>query len=343
MKIFIAGPRNPSSSESSYARILREKGCEVMAWDDKAPFQLLGKRDWWQLSRAERIAYDAVASLRFYQACRDYKPDILFMPKAENIHSYAVRRVLEETRARLVIWYPDNPFKADQSSVNILRNLKRCDIFYIWGKFLVEPLRAAGCRRVEYLPFGFDPVQHPPEATTTPEEQISFKSDICFVGTWDSERESALLPLADFDLGIWGPFWKERVDRRSPLYPKIRGVGVFGAVMVKAFKSAKVVFNHLRLHNGSAHNTRTMEITGIGGGPMLVRRTIEQSRELFVEGEHLVCFENAQEMQNAAHDLLSDSNAKLSMSRRAQERVFSQHLLSFRFDQMLHDLSYLAR
>jgi spore maturation protein CgeB len=339
MKIFIAGSKNPWSSETGYARILREKGCDVFVWDDKAPFPLFGKRDWWRLSRAERIAYDAIASVLFYKACLNYKPDILFMPKAENIHSYAVRRVLEETKARLVIWYPDNPFKADQSSANILRNLKRSDIFYIWGKFLVDPLRAAGCRRAEYLPFGFDAVQHPPETSATPEEQDSYKSDICFVGTWDPERELALLPLAEFDLGIWGPFWKERVERRSPLYPKIRGGGVFGAEMVKAFKSAKIVFNHLRLHNGSAHNARTMEITGVGGGPMLVRRTVEQSRELFVEPEHLMCFEDAEELRSAAQQFLSDSKARLLMAQRAQEKVFSEHLLSFRIDQILHDIS----
>jgi spore maturation protein CgeB len=338
MKFFIAGPSDPHSSEITCARLLREKGCEVLVWEDKAPFPPFGKRDWWRLTRAERVAYDAIASVRFYRACRAYKPDVLFMPKAENIHFYSVKRALEETRARLVVWYPDNPFKADQTSMNILRNLKRCDLFYIWGKFLMDALRAAGCRRVEYLPFGFDPVLHPPTDVGV-DKMREYACDICFVGTWDEERERALESLADFNLGIWGPLWADRVRSDSPLTKRIRGNGLYGNEMVQAFKSAKIVFNHLRLHNGSAHNTRTMEITGIGGGPMLVRRTIEQSRELFVEGEHLVCFENAQEMQNAAQDLLSDSNARSSMARRAQERVFSQHLLSFRIDQMLHDLS----
>src|SRR5438477_8802827 len=107
MKILIAGSKDPSSSESSHARILREKGHEVAVWDDKAPTFLFGHRDWWHLTRMERTAYDAIASLRFYQFCRRYRPDVLFMPKAHNIHSYAVKRALEDTKSRFVIWYPD--------------------------------------------------------------------------------------------------------------------------------------------------------------------------------------------------------------------------------------------
>src|SRR2546423_1270845 len=100
MKFFIAGPQRSHSSESSYARLLREKGCDVLVWNDKAALPFFGKRDWWALSRPERVAYDAIVSIRFYKACSAYKPDVLFMPKAENIHFYAVKRVLEETRSR---------------------------------------------------------------------------------------------------------------------------------------------------------------------------------------------------------------------------------------------------
>jgi spore maturation protein CgeB len=338
MKFFLAGSADPSSSESSYARLLREKGCDVFLFKDKAPFPLFGKRDWWQLTRGEKVTYDAIASVRFYKACRDYKPDVLFMPKAENIHSYAVRRALEDTRARLVVWYPDNPFKADQTSMNILRDLRRCDVFYIWGKFLIDALRSAGCRRVEYLPFGFDPVQHPPDTAPTPEEQTANKSDICFVGTWDPEREAALLSLAEFDLGIWGPFWKEEVDQRSPLYSKIRGDGVYGVKMVKVFKSARIVFNHLRLHNGPAHNARTMEVTGIGGGALLVRRTPEQAEELFREGAEIFCFDPAADLKSCALELLMKPEELRSAATKAQQVVFGKHLLAQRIERVLSDL-----
>lgn len=339
MKFFIVGSPEPHSGESACARLLREKGCEVTIWDNKVPSLFSGWRSWWDLPRPAAAAYDAVASYRFYHAARAYRPDVLFMPKAENIHSYAVRRVLEETKARLVVWYPDNPFKADQTSMNILRNLRRCDLFYIWGKFLIEPLRAAGCRRVEYLPFGFDPSLHPVDTVLTAEDHKRFGCGVTFVGTWDVERERALAPLAEFDLAIWGPYWPARLAADSPLRRCVRGGGLYGAEMVKAFRASRVVFNHLREHNGPAHNVRTMEITGIGGGPMVVRRTVEQARELFTESEHLRCFDGDAELSSVCRDVLSQPGHGESMARLARLRVLEQHLLAFRIDKILHDLA----
>lgn len=339
MRIFVVGSPEPHSGESTCARLLRERGCEVAIWDNKAPSLLFGNRRWWAFSRPEAAVYDSIASLRFYRACLGYKPEVLFMPKGENIHSYAVRRVLEETKARLVVWYPDNPFKSDQTSMNVLRNLRRCDLFYIWGKFLVDPLRAAGCPRVEYLPFGFDPCLHPVETKLAADDAKRFGCDIAFVGTWDEERERALAPLAEFNLAIWGPYWPERLAPGSPLRRCVRGGGLFGPEMVKAFKAAKIVFNHLRDHNGPAHNVRTMEITGVGGGPMVVRRTVEQATELFTEGEHLFCFEGPEELSSVCEKLLGEHGLGSRVARSAMERVAERHLLGFRIDKILHDLT----
>ncbi|MBM3776085.1 MAG: hypothetical protein FJW37_13125, partial [Acidobacteria bacterium] len=212
MKFLIIGSSAPHASEASYARLLRERGHEAVIWDNKAPSALFGGRSWWRLSWAQKIAYDALASYRCYRFCCKHQPDVLFLPKAENIRAYAIRKIQEQTGARLVMWYPDHPLKVNQTSMNVIRNLARCDIFYIWGRFLVEPIRSAGCRRVEYLPFGFDPVLHDPAIEPTAEERARYACDICFVGTWDEARERALEPLADFSLGIWGPQWGERVS-----------------------------------------------------------------------------------------------------------------------------------
>lgn len=338
MRICIIGSSAQHAAEASYARLLRENNCEVLVWDNKTPSRLFGNRSWWNLSRAEKLAYDTWASWRFYRLCLRYKPDVLFMPKAENIHSYAVKRVLEETKARLVVWYPDHPFKADQTSMNILRNLRRCDIFYIWGKFLVDAIRAAGCPRVEYLPFGFDPVLHPPEIEVTTTDLEKYRCDICFVGTWDEEREAALEPLAAFNLSIWGPSWFEKVSASSPLHKCVRGTGLYGIETVKAFKSARVVFNHLRNHNGSAHNMRAMEIAGVNGGVQLVRRTRELARELFCETEDIFCFDGEAELATVATSLVNESFDRKGISEAAAMRVKAMHLLKDRISKILLDL-----
>lgn len=338
MKIFLAGESHRWSAETSYSRILGELGCDVFLWNNKRPCALFGNRSWWHLTRIEREICNALASISFYRTVLAFQPNVIFLPKAENIHSYVVANALRKTNSRLVIWYPDNPFKADMTSMNVLRNLKRCSAFYIWGKFLVEPLRSAGCSRVEYLPFAFDQEMHPLDAEVTEQERSRFSCDVCFIGAWDREREEDLAPLAEFDLAIWGPGWAENLSSDSPLKAHVRGSGVYNQDLVKAYRCAKIVFNHLRRHNGPAHNNRTMEIAGIGGGVQLVRRTPEQAGELFIEGQHLLCFESVAEMKAQVVKILKNPENARQMSKYAQEWVFDRHLLKDRLKQILSNL-----
>lgn len=333
MKILIIGSTAHHSLESSSARAFRSLGCDVEQWDNKRPSPLFGNRNWWRLSRPEKKAFDLLASieyLRFVERCR---PDILFHVKAENIHSYATHRALEKTKARLVVWYPDHPFKADMTSMNVLKSIREAALFCIWGKFLVEPIRSAGAKRVEYLPFAFDPELHRSDKIAA---RPDLASEISFIGTWDIERQSDLTPLAELPLAIWGPGWLENLPSSHPLRPHIRGGGLYGDDLVAALKSTRIAFNHLRLHNGSSHNVRAMEITGIGGGVMLVRRTPELSNELFMEGSDILCFGDNEELLRVARAELDSPHLSAEKS---NLKVHASHLHCHRASRILSLLS----
>ncbi len=338
MRILVVGENRPWSSETGYARALCSAGCDVKVWDNKQPRLLFGRRNWWTMGRGSRATYNAIASAAFLREATSHRPDVIFMPKGENIHSRAVKIALQRTGAKLITWYPDHPFKADMTSMNMLRNLPRYDLFYIWGKFLVESIQAAGAERVEYLPFCFDPCAHPTEVGITPEDRRKYSCEVCFVGAWDREREKDLAPLSAFDLALWGPGWEENVSADSPLRAKIRGGGLYNEDLVKTYRCSSVVFNHLRQHNGSAHNMRAMEIAGIGGGVQLVRRTPELSEELFDEEKHLLCFGSREEMSEKVRNALRNSEQLKSMSSLAREHTIQHHLLAKRVSKILADL-----
>ena len=340
MKVMLIGEGDPLSSSYSCDRIFREFGCETLHWDNKKPSLLFGNRNWWRMSRPERSAYDVLASSRFLTDCKRFRPDVVFTQKGENIHSYAIRRALEETGSRFVLWYGDNPFRAEVTTFNVIRNLRRCDIFYSYGKFMIETLRSAGCRRVEYLPFAFDPVVHPPDTAIADSERAHFQSEICFVGTWDAQREAALALLTGFDLAIWGQFWKERIGPETALGRCIRGGTTWGDQMVKCFKGTRVVLNFLRDFNHTSHNFRTMEATGSSGGALLTKRTVEQAEQLFTEGEHLFCYGDIPEMPELLSDMLANSCRLEAASSAARKHVFENHLLKYRIQQVLTDLGY---
>lgn len=338
MRFLIVGENQPWSSETGYARALRSAGCDVEVWDNKQPRLLFGRRNWWTMGRGSRAAYNAIISADFIRKATTHRPEIIFIPKGENIHSKAVKIAQKRTGARLITWYPDHPFKADMTSMNILRNLPRYDIFYIWGHFLVETIRAAGAERVEYLPFCFDRHAHPAEVAIDPDDRSKYSCEVSFVGAWDREREKDLELLCVFDLAVWGPGWEENVAKNSPLRAKIRGGALYNEELVKAYCCSTVVFNHLRQHNGSAHNMRAMEIAGVGGGVQLVRRTPELSAELFTEGKHLLCFESQEEMSHMVRNALRNADRLSNMSAEAQEHVMQHHLLEKRVARILGDL-----
>lgn len=338
MRVLIVGENYPWSSEVGYARELRRNNCQVEIWNNKRPRLFFGNRNWWRMAHGTKAIYNAISSIAFLKKATAWKPDVIFIPKAENIHSRAVKIAKQRTGAKLITWYPDHPFKADMTSMNILRNLPRYDIFYIWGHFLVETIQAAGAKRVEYLPFAFDPSAHPSEVTISANDRLKYSCQVCFVGAWDAEREHDLEALCDFDLAIWGPGWRENISKSSPLLSKIRGGGLFNEELVKAYLCSSVVFNHLRKHNGSAHNMRAMEIAGIGGGIQLVRRTPELALELFKEGEHLLCYGSDAEMRRQVQKAIHDSKSGSSMRFAARDHVFSDHLLEYRIHRILADL-----
>jgi spore maturation protein CgeB len=341
MRFLIVGENHSWSSEVGYSRSFNCAGYSANIWNNKKPYPIFLYRNWWSLSRFSKVVYNAYATFRFIQIATRTRYDVIFMPKAENIYSEAVKLVKHKTRARFITWYPDHPFKSNMTSMNILRNLPQYDLFYIWGKFLMSSIKAAGAPDVRYLPFCFDPDSHPSDVEPNEADFRKFGCDVCFIGAWDLERERDLEPLANFDLAIWGPGWLENVSSYSPLKKFVRGSGVYNADLVKAYKCSSIVFNQLRLHNGNAHNVRSMEIAGIGGGTQVVRRTPELSRELFQEDEHLICFQDQEELMQKIQFLLNNPLISNRISASARKKVFSDHLLKYRIENILSDLKKL--
>jgi spore maturation protein CgeB len=188
---------------------------------------------------------------------------------------------------------PDDPLNiGSRSSTNarIIDSLSFYDVYCTWSRALVPRLKRRMCRRVEYLPFGYDPEFH-----VCPDPLVPVKTDgISFVGSWDQEREAALTELASYDLRIYGNGWT-RVAKRSPLYRRIVVKPIFGKELAQVIHGSIISLNLLRPQNLGAHNMRTFEIPAMGG-LMLTTRTMEQN-EFFPEEESCLMFDNVKELR----------------------------------------------
>lgn len=255
-----------------------------------------------------------------------FEPDLIFFVKSENIFPETLRKIQKDTGSFLVNFYPDNPFVFwnGNSNSNILKSLNLYDCFLIWSKILIGPLKSAGCKSVYYFPFAFEPGIFSQKIDLTEFDRKKYFSDVCFVGTWDLEREIWLTELCkkfpQLNLGIWGNLWKKRLNARSILLTKVRGNAIYGQDMQKAFACSKIVLNFIREQNMTSHNMRTFEVTA-SRAFLLTERTLEQSKQLFSEGESIECFASIEELINKIDFYLKNDEHRSRIAEHGFERA----------------------
>lgn len=338
MKILVVGKTGPLSSANACAVQFQKLGCEVRQFDSNPQTSLVGPRRSGRKSAAQRWVFDQLVNRRFIADCMDFKPDIIFSQKCDTLRADAIAEAKKWSGAKYALWYGDNPFHHHVTSWNVIQSLPVTDRCYAWGEFMIESLLSAGCQRVEYLPFAFDPHFHNPEVTLVSEDEVKYKSGVCFVGSWDLERQKALEEIADLDLAIYGQNWLKFVDKSSPIHSCIRADSIWGENFVKSFKGAKVVLNLMREFNFPSHNFRTMEAAGIGGGVLLTPYSREQATRLFAPSGEIYFYDKDKGPREEVIQLLSTSDEVLSdVSRAAQKRVFAEHLLEHRLSKILSD------
>jgi spore maturation protein CgeB len=90
-----------------------------------------------------------------------------------------------------------------------------------------------------------------------------------------------------------------------------------------------------------AHNLRTIEAAGIGGGIVLTQRTKEQAEELFTENENILCYGSAHEMVEKVNWSIKNPHICKKMAASARERVLKEHTLEKRIQKILLDFKHL--
>ena len=259
-----------------------------------------------------------------------YKPDLIFFVKAENI-SYKVIRLLKKLNVSLVNFYPDNPFSFwnRNSNSNILMSLPLYDCFLIWSKMLIPVIKSSGSECVYYFPFAYDKElfmdrSHLGVGLFEEHNTEKLTIDVCFIGTWEPEREKWLAQLCEklpnLNLAIWGNLWEESLPEGSVLKSRLRGKAICGKKMIKAFQESKIVLNFIRKQNATSHNMRTFEVPA-SGAFLLTQRTKEQAELLFKEGESVECFDTLEELTDKIKFYLVNENLREDIKKKAIERV----------------------
>ena len=188
---------------------------------------------------------------------------------------------------------PDDPFNTGSvSSTNsdVIKSIPYFDLYCIWARRLMAPIRKAGCTEVMYLPFGYDEELHQPSIIRLPQNR-----SISFIGAWDTTRQATLGGLSNLDLRVFGNAWG-RVSRHDVLADRVIGRdNIYGQELANETSSAAVSLNLMRSQNRGAHNMITFEVPAMGG-LLLTTRSTEQE-EYFPEGKACMMFDGNEELK----------------------------------------------
>jgi len=249
------------------------------------------------------------------------------------------RHVLEECRklAPNTLWIninPDDPYNRVSraaSNSNVIESLSFFDVYCIWSHSIADRLRTDGCKKVIYLPFGYDDTYHVPNKAVHQTSQPL----ISFIGSWDKEREAILAQLSGDNFRIFGNRW-ERAAHSFPLMSSLSYRDVFGPEMATIISSSAVCLNLLRPQNRGSHNMRTFELPAMGG-LMLTFRTEEQ-QEFFPENDSSFMYADVGELKAKIEYILANKREADRVRARGMERV-QVHSYTNRARFLLHELS----
>lgn len=211
----------------------------------------------------------------------------------------------------------DDPWNRVNSARFFWPALREYDVVWSPRRSNLEDLRTHGCRRVEYMPFAYNPEFHFPEPPTADAERERFACDVAFVGGADADRLPVVRALVRAGLAVklYGGYW----DRDPELRPHWRGF-VFGREFRLAVCGAALNICLGRKANRDGHAMRTFEVPAMGGG-VLVEDTPEH-REIFGEdGKAVVYFNSMTQMLERARRLLNNPKERQRLASAAHALI----------------------
>ncbi len=226
----------------------------------------------------------------------------------------ATLRKLRAHSIQTLNFLTDDPWNPLHRAEWFLRAVREYDAIFTPRRANENDLRDAGCARVEFLPFAYNPFAHFPDPAP-PDEK--FACDVFFAGGADAERApyGAALVRAGFDTHLFGGYWERYADTRRAA----RGHADLPALR-RAVKNARVCLNLVRRANRDDHVMRTFEIPAMRGC-MLTEDTAQHRAWFGAEGESVLYFQTPQEMVERVRWLLARADERARLAGAAHERI----------------------
>ena len=232
MKILLSGYHNPNFIETVFyrERAVEYLGHELVKFDDRK-FLIPGRfRDQfpflqkWDLQRLNQQLINLV---------QRKKPDLCLMVGGQRILPQTVQTI-KKLGVPIILWTTDVPIDFK----NILEAAPFYDHLFCAGSEAADIFQAQGLGNVDWVPFACDPIYHK-RVELSESEKKAYTKDITFVGSHYPNRAKLLECIADFDIKVWGPYWR-KLPQDSKLKSKTVDVKMNYDQWVKIYNAAKI-------------------------------------------------------------------------------------------------------
>jgi spore maturation protein CgeB len=286
--------------------------CNVTEAYDGSSWQ--NRINWWL--RGRRPTRLEAFSAKVLETCRDLRPKWLVATGIAPLEEAALKEI-GRLHVRRLNYLTDDPWNPAHRAPWFLRALPQYDYVFSARRANLSQLRGLGCGSVCYLPFGYAPELHFPEAPADETERKQLASDVMFAGGADHDRVPYLTALihADINVALYGGYW----DRFPPTAGHTRG-HADPSTMRKAVSAAKVSLCLVRRANRDGNVMRSFELPAMGA--CMLTEDTEEHREIFGDdGKAVTFFRTREEMVEKLRQLLANDSERNRLKEAAHRLV----------------------
>lgn len=262
------------------------------------------------------------------RACERFQPTHLLTTGLAPLRREALNG-LRKQGIRTLNYLTDDPWNPAHRAAWFMDALVAYEAVFTPRRANMDELCALGCKHVEFLPFGYNPLVHFPDPNPP---DTAYASDVLFAGGADADRVPYVAALieAGLDVRLYGGYWERYRETRAAA----RG-HADPAALRRAVRRAGVCLNLVRRANRDDNVMRSFEVPAMGGC-MLTEDTPTHRAVFGAEGEAVLYFETVEEMVTKTRNLLDAPAERQRLAEAGRATMVQRgHAYAHRLEAML--------
>lgn len=261
---------------------------------------------------------------RVVATCREFQPQLMISTGVAPLSASTLREIGKLGVFR-VNYLTDDPWSPSNKAGFFFQSLPEYDLVANPRRANIDDLLRLGCRRVDYIPFGYNPAYHFIELNPTADELSRFRCDVAIIGGADEDRVPLAQALVNdgLNLALYGTYW----DSYPSLKKYHRGYA-HGRDLRLAVQLANSNVCMVRRANRDGHAMRSLEFPAMRG--CLVAEDTVEHRDLYgADGESVLYWNDEASLVKVTRQLSENASQREKLTQELVHRIVDSGVHSY--------------